>query len=210
VRLVGHSLGELSALTAAGVLELADGARLVAARGDAMRDAAGAEPGTMVALMGPEEGALADLERSTDLWVANVNGPGQVVVSGTVTTIDDLAANARARGWRRATILNVGGAFHSPLMSPAQGALDAAIAGVVFHDSEHLIGTNVDGEWRHGGEEWRSLLSRQLTSPVQFLATIESLPSSVTDAVELPPSGVLIGLAKRIREFATLSAVEAP
>jgi [acyl-carrier-protein] S-malonyltransferase len=209
-RLVGHSLGELSALTAAGVLDLADGARLVAARGEAMRDAADAPPGSMVALMGPDEGALADLERSTDLWVANLNGPGQVVASGTVAAVEDLATTARERGWRRATILNVGGAFHSPLMSPAQGALDAALADVAFHDSEHLIGANVDGGWRHGGDEWRGLLSRQLTSPVQFLTTIESLPATVTGAVELPPSGVLIGLAKRIREFTSLTALEAP
>jgi [acyl-carrier-protein] S-malonyltransferase len=208
--LVGHSLGELSALTAAGVLDLADGARLVAARGAAMAAASAASPGAMVALMGPDEGALARLEAAEGVWVANVNGPGQIVASGSIEAIEEFATHSKERGWRRATVLNVGGAFHSPLMSPAQGPLDDALAAAAFHDCPYDIGANVDGQWRHGGDQWRALLSRQLTSPVQYLSTIESLPSDVVSAVEMPPAGVLIGLTKRIRDFDSLRALEGP
>lgn len=206
----GHSLGEFSALVAAGVLTLDDGARLVSARGAAMQRASLEEPGSMVALMGPSDDALANLDQEPDLWIANVNGTGQIVVSGTRASLDHLLAHAREMGFRRATPLTVGGAFHSPLMSSAQDALDQALDDVTFHETEFSVAANVDGAWRHGGDQWRTLLSQQLTSPVQFLDIIEALPSSVTNAVELPPSGVLTGLAKRIREFDAIVALSAP
>jgi [acyl-carrier-protein] S-malonyltransferase len=208
--LAGHSLGEFSALVAAGILSLEDGARLVGARGSAMANASAQHPGTMVALMGGDEKARARLDELNDIWLANVNGTGQIVVSGTQEAIDGLLANSRELGWRRATALPVGGAFHSPLMAPAQKRLDEVLASVQFHEGGHLVASNVDGQWRSGGEEWRSLLSRQLTSPVQFVTMIEGLDSNVRRGVEMPPSGVLVGLTKRIREFESLDTISEP
>lgn len=208
--LAGHSLGEITALVAAGVLTLADGARVVAARGRAMAEAAARHPGSMVALMGPAEGALEGLARLPDVWVANLNGPGQVVVSGTPAALEDLVARSRELGWRRASALPVGGAFHSPLMADAQAALDEVLATVTFSDTECLVASNVDGDWHHGGDGWRQRLSAQMTAPVRFHAMVEQMDAAVTSAVEMPPAGVLVGLVKRIREMDALVALSAP
>ena len=204
VAFAGHSLGEFSALVAAGILTVDDGARLVAARGRAMAEAALAEPGTMVALMGPDETALSALEREKNLFIANVNGPGQIVVSGTVDAVADLLARHKTLGWRRASALNVGGAFHSPLMAPAQASLDAALDAVSFGDTDALVGSNVDGQWYGGGPAWRERLSAQLTSAVQFDTMINNAPEGLGRVVEMPPAGTLTGLIKRIRTFPTL------
>jgi [acyl-carrier-protein] S-malonyltransferase len=208
--LAGHSLGEFSALVASGVLSLRDGAELVATRGRAMEEASRTEVGSMVALMGGDEKARERLDDVKDLWLANVNGPGQIVVSGSRDAIDHLLTHARDLGWRRASELNVGGAFHSPLMSPAQSALDAVLANVTFHETEHVIAANVDGQWRAGGDQWRDLLSRQLTSPVQYFDMITSLDPHVKRAVEMPPGSVLVGLTKRIRDFDELVGLSEP
>jgi [acyl-carrier-protein] S-malonyltransferase len=135
------------------------------------------------------------------VWIANVNGTGQIVVSGTRAGLDDLGARHKELGWRRATPLPVGGAFHSPLMAPAQSELDKALTSVEWGETDHVLIANVDGRVHTSAEEWRTLLSRQLTSPVQFLDATLALPDSVTTTIELPPSGVLTGLTKRIRSF---------
>ena len=197
---LGHSLGEFSALTAAGVLSLEDGARLIAARGAAMARAAREQAGSMVALMGGDDDARRALEGLADLWVANINGTGQIVVSGTRASLDGLLERHRELGWRRATPLPVGGAFHSPLMASAQGDLDAALARVTFHESEVVVVANVDAN-AHRADEWSTLLSRQLTEPVDFLGATLALASAVTSSVEMAPGAVLTGLCKRIREF---------
>ena len=197
---LGHSLGEFSALTAAGVLSLEDGARLIAARGAAMARAAREQAGSMVALMGGDDDARRALEGLADLWVANINGTGQIVVSGTRASLDGLLERHRELGWRRATPLPVGGAFHSPLMASAQGDLDAALARVTFHESEVVVVANVDAS-AHRADEWSTLLSRQLTEPVDFLGATLALASAVTSSVEMAPGAVLTGLCKRIREF---------
>ncbi len=208
---LGHSLGEFSALVAAGVLNLTDGSRLIAARGRAMADAARRHPGSMVALMGGDDEArhrLADLD---DVWVANVNGTGQIVVSGTVEALEHLVENARTLGWRRATALPVGGAFHSPLMAPAQETLDAALDAARWTASPVTVIANVDAR-PHAAPEWRDLLSRQLTSPVEFLDATLALPDEIRTTIEMPPGAVLTGLTKRIRDFdqqVTLSSPEA-
>jgi [acyl-carrier-protein] S-malonyltransferase len=199
--LLGHSLGEFSALVASGLLSIEDGARLIGVRGAAMARAAAATEGSMVALMGGDDGAREALDGLTDVWVANINGPGQIVVSGTRAGLDGLLANHKELGWRRATPLPVGGAFHSPLMAPAQDELDKALTSVQWGTTENVLISNVDGEVHASADEWRDLLSRQLTSPVQFSAATLALPESVTTTVELPPSGVLTGLTKRIRTF---------
>jgi [acyl-carrier-protein] S-malonyltransferase len=200
--LLGHSLGEFSALVAAGLLSLEEGARLIAVRGAAMSRAAAAREGSMVAVMGGDDGARAALEGLVDVWVANINGTGQIVVSGTREGLDDLLERHRELGWRRATPLAVGGAFHSPLMSPAQAELDEALAGASWGTTDAVLISNVDAAVHSSAEEWRTLLRRQLTSPVEFLDATLALPEHVTTSIELPPSGVLTGLTKRIRPFA--------
>ena len=199
--LLGHSLGEFSALVASGLLSIEDGARLIGVRGAAMARAAAATEGSMVALMGGDEGARAALDGLDGVWVANINGTGQIVVSGTRAGLDDLLARHKELGWRRATPRPVGGAFHSPLMGPAQAELDKALARVAWGTPDAVLISNVDAKVHVSAEEWRELLSRQLTSPVQFFEATMTVPESVTTTIEMPPSGVLTGLTKRIRPF---------
>ncbi len=208
--LLGHSLGEFSALVASGLLSLDDGASLIAVRGRAMAHAAEENPGSMIALMGGDEGARDALDTLSDVWVANINGTGQVVVSGTRDALDDLLARHRSLGWRRATPLVVGGAFHSPLMASAQEKLDAALDAVQWGTTDATLIANVDGHVHTTADEWRDLLSRQLTSPVDFLAATLALPSTVTTTVEMAPAGVLTGLTRRIRTFAHQFTLDNP
>jgi len=204
--LLGHSLGEFSALVASGLLSIEDGAKLIGVRGAAMLRCAKTTEGSMVALMGGEEGALENLKNLENVWIANINGTGQIVVSGTRAGLDDLMSRNKELGWKRATPLRVGGAFHSPLMSPAQDELDAALANVEWNTTDSIIVANVDGKVHTSAEDWKRLLSRQLTSPVEFLDATLTLPESVTHTIEMPPSGVLTGLTKRIRTFETQNA----
>jgi len=205
---LGHSLGEFTALVAAGVLDYVAGARLVCARGRAMQRANEEHPGTMAALMGGDDEALVRLSEINNLWLANFNGEGQTVVSGTLEAIEELEQRGRELGWRRVTRLKVGGAFHSPLMATAQEDLDRVLAATDFLDTDAEIFANVDGLPRHGGDAWRFLLSRQLTEPVQFLRSVVGLPESAHQTVEMPPSSVLTGLTKRIRSFTEQHIVE--
>jgi [acyl-carrier-protein] S-malonyltransferase len=199
--LLGHSLGELSALVASGLLSLDEGAQLITVRGGAMARAAAEREGSMVAVMGGDDDARAALDTLNDVWIANINGTGQIVVSGTREGLDDLLARHRDLGWRRATPLPVGGAFHSPLMSPAQDEFDRALELTNWGETDSLLIANVDGAVHVDAKEWGELLRRQLTSPVQFLDATLALPDSVQISIELPPSGVLTGLTKRIRPF---------
>ena len=199
--LIGHSLGEFSALVASGLLSIEDGAKLIGVRGAAMLRCATTTEGSMVALMGGEEGALENLKTLENVWIANINGTGQIVVSGSRAGLDDLMSRNKELGWKRATPLPVGGAFHSPLMSPAQDELDAALANIEWRTTDSVLIANVDGNVHTTAQDWKELLSRQLTSPVQFLDATLTLPQSVTQTIEMPPSGVLTGLTKRIRTF---------
>jgi len=201
--LLGHSLGEFSALVASGLLSIEDGAKLIGVRGTAMLRCAETTEGSMVALMGGEEGALENLKTLENVWIANINGTGQIVVSGSRAGLDDLMSRNKELGWKRATPLPVGGAFHSPLMSPAQDELDTALASVEWKTTESILVANVDGKVHTSAEDWTMLLSRQLTSPVEFLDATLALPESVTHSIEMAPAGVLTGLTKRIRTFET-------
>jgi [acyl-carrier-protein] S-malonyltransferase len=201
--LLGHSLGEFSALVASGLLSIEDGARLIGVRGAAMARAAMATEGSMVALMGGDEGARDALATLDEVWVANINGANQIVVSGTRSGLDAVLARHRELGWRRATPLNVGGAFHSPLMDHAQEELDEVLDSITWGETEATLIANVDGLVHTKPAEWRDLLSRQLTSPVLFLDATLTLPATVTTTIEMPPGGVLTGLTKRIRPFET-------
>ncbi len=199
--LLGHSLGEYGALVASGLLTLEEGARLISVRGRAMARAALHQDGTMVALMGAGPGAREALDDLENVWVANINGSDQIVVSGTRAALGELVATHRALGWRRASPLAVGGAFHSPLMSSAQVELDRALAQANWGTTDQVIISNVDGRRHASSHEWRKLLSEQLTSPIEFLRATEALPNVVRRSVEAPPGAVLSGLTKRIRSF---------
>ena len=199
--LLGHSLGEFTALVASGLLDLAEGTKLIAVRGAAMARAADASEGSMVAVMGGDDGARDNLSSVAEVWIANINGTGQIVLSGTRAGLDDLLSRHRDLGWRRATSLEVGGAFHSPLMAPAQAELDAQLDAAIWGETDAIVISNVDARAHRAPAEWRDLMRRQLTSPVEFLDATLALPDTVRTTVELPPSGVLTGLTKRIRDF---------
>src|SRR5690606_31993736 len=196
----GHSLGEYSALTATGALALADGVRLVTERGAAMQEAAAARPGTMAAVLGADDDVVAEAcEKATgDVWVANTNGAGQVVIAGDPDAITEAGAIAKELGARKVMPLPVGGAFHTPFMAPAAERLAAAIGATTFENAAVPIIANVDALPHQHADQWAELLEAQLTAQVRWRQTIERM---VTDGVqvfvELGPGTVLTGVAKR-------------
>jgi [acyl-carrier-protein] S-malonyltransferase len=193
----GHSLGEYTALVAAQALDPMVGARLVAARGDAMQTAADAAPGTMAAVLGLDPDLVAQACDGVDgAWPANDNAPGQVVIAGTAAGIEKAGEAAKALGAKRILPLPVGGAFHSPLMAPAQAGLDAALAQAAFGEATVDVVANVDaGVHREG---WAALLSRQLQSPVCWRQSLQTLAGlGVTHYLELGPGTELSGMVKR-------------
>src|SRR5579862_1836293 len=208
----GHSLGEYTALVAAGVLERDDAARLVGARADAMQAAADASPGTMAAVLGLEEDAVQAScdEAGGEAWIANDNAPGQIVVAGTHDGVARASAAAKDRG-AKVMALAVGGAFHTPLMAGAQAGLDAALAVAPFRDGACAVVANVDAAPHRAGDEWRALLSAQLCRPVRWrAATVQLASLGVTRVYELGPGGVLSGLVKRTEPSIERSAIAAP
>lgn len=196
----GHSLGEYTALVAAGSLAFEDGVRLVSERGDAMQDAAEARPGTMAALLGidDDDAAAACLRSEGEVWVANFNAPGQVVVAGTSEAVTAACDLARTLGARKALPIPVGGAFHTPLMAPARERLRKGLGASTFHDPEVPVVANVDAKVHADPAEWPGLLSAQLCSPVRWRQSLTTLTDlGVTTLVEVGPGGVLSGLARR-------------
>lgn len=209
----GHSLGEYTALGAAGALPLDVGARLVATRGEAMRVASSTNPGTMVAIVGLEVESVeaACRESGGDVWVANDNAPGQVVIAGAADAIEAAAAMAKERGARRPIPLQVAGAFHTPYMAPAQAPLDEAVGGVEFVDPVATPWANVDAAAHRSAADWPDLLSRQLCSPVRWRSQIASMAAAGVDTfVEIGPGSVLCGMVKRIVPDARRFAVATP
>ena len=212
-RMAGHSLGEYSALVAAGVIDFATGCRLVAERGAAMREASVQRVGTMAAVLGLEDdlvaAACAEVRVSGgEVWLANANAPGQVVIAGSAEALQLAGAAAKARGAKAVMPVAVSGAFHTPYMSSAQTRLDAALATVAFADAVVPVGANVDASLHQTARDWPDLLSRQLCSPVLWRQLLGSLVhDGVSVLVELGPGKVLTGMAKRTAEgIPTLSA----
>ncbi|HEV3213036.1 MAG TPA: ACP S-malonyltransferase [Acidimicrobiales bacterium] len=207
---LGHSLGEYTALVAAGMLARTDAARLVAARGAAMREASTAAPGGLVALLG---GSVDDAEAACKaidgLFLANLNGPGQIVVGGGVEALASLEARVKELGFRRAIPLRVGGAFHTPLMAPAAAVLGPALDAAGFARGHAAVVANVDGRVHDDPDDWASLLLRQLTEPVRFDACVAALPAGSV-VVECGPGAVLQGLIKRIRTDLDQHSVGSP
>ena len=209
----GHSLGEYTALTATGALSFEDGIRLVVERADAMHEAGNANPGTMAAVLGLDDDQvevacrLADM----DVWVANFNAPGQVVIAGSPDGVEKAGTHAKELGAKRVMALQVSGAFHTPFMTAARDRLRAAIASASPRDTEVPVVSNVDALAHDKGEEWSSLLSAQLSSPVRWKHCLLSLADAgVTGFVELGPGGVLTGMAKRTLENARTISVATP
>jgi [acyl-carrier-protein] S-malonyltransferase len=211
----GHSLGEYTALAAAGVVSFEDGLRLVAERGRAMAEAAGRAPSGMAALIGGDADAaeaLVGARRSEDgsLWVANLNAPGQVVLAGGLEDIDWAAAHAAEFGIRRVVPLKVAGAFHSPFMQPAVADLELAVAGVRFGPAAFPVWANATA-LPHGSDDTAKLLVRQLTSPVRFHEILVAIGADGADAfVHLGPGDVTAGLARRSVEGAQTFVVSSP
>ncbi|HEU5319200.1 MAG TPA: ACP S-malonyltransferase, partial [Methylomirabilota bacterium] len=209
----GHSLGEYTALTATGALTLHDGVRLVTERGAAMQSAADARPGTMAAVLGAGDEAVAEAcARATgDVWVANTNGAGQVVIAGDAAAIAEATALAKELGARKVMPLTVGGAFHTPFMAPAAERLRAALAATAFADAAVPVVANVDALPHQRADQWADLLGAQLTSQVRWRETIQRMVADgVTTFLELGPGSVLTGLAKRGAPDGTARAAAEP
>jgi [acyl-carrier-protein] S-malonyltransferase len=209
----GHSLGEYTALTATGALGFDEGVRLVAERADAMHDAGNDHPGTMAAVLGLDDDLVevACRRADSDVWVANFNAPGQVVIAGSPEGVAAAGAVCKELGAKRVMALQVSGAFHTPFMAPARDRLRKAIAEAAPRDTEVPVISNVDALPHDAGSAWTSLLSAQLSSPVRWkhcLLTLAEL--GVTEFAELGPGGVLTGMAKRTVENARTISVATP
>ena len=197
----GHSLGEYTALVAAGSLDFEDGLRLVAERGAAMQEAAEYAPGTMIAVLGLDDETVEAACRRADgeAWIANFNAPGQVIVAGTSEAVREVGSIAKELGAKRVMAIPVGGAFHTPLMSGARDRLRKALASTPFHALDPGVVANVDARLHDDPEEWPRLLSAQLCSPVRWRQTVDTLlGEGMQTFVELGPGGVLTGLARRV------------
>ncbi len=195
----GHSLGEYSALIAAGVLEFDDGIRLVRERGRLMQLAGERNPGTMAAVMGLEEGIVEEVCQETGAEITNLNGPGQIVIGGRRTSVIRAMDLAKARGASKVVELNVSGAFHSSLMRPAVEGMAEAVAAIKFTDPEVPLIANATAEPLATGESIKEELLRQITSAVQWQRTVELLGRrGVTAMAEIGPGRALAGLIKRI------------
>ena len=209
----GHSLGEYTALTATGALGFDDGVRLVVERAEAMHEAGQNNPGTISAILGLDDELVevACRRADSDVWVANFNAPGQIVIAGSAAGVARAVEIAKELGAKKAMSLPVSGAFHTPFMTPARERLREAIAAAQPRDTEVPIISNVDGIAHDHGDEWASLLSAQLSSPVrwkQCLLTLADL--GVTGFAELGPGGVLTGMAKRTIEGSRTISVATP
>lgn len=197
----GHSLGEFSALVAAGAMDFEDALRLVAIRADAMQKACEAVPGTMAAVLGLEFKTIEEICAGIDGVVvpANYNSPGQLVISGENDAIDRACAALKAAGAKRALKLSVGGAFHSPLMAPAAERLARAIENTRIREPFCPVYQNVDAKPHTDPAQIRENLLRQLTSPVRWAQSVENMiKDGATSFTEVGPGTVLAGLIRKI------------
>lgn len=199
----GHSLGEYSALVAAGALSLSDAVRTVRARGRYMQEAAPVGSGAMAAIMGVEladvVAACGEAQQGEVCSPANINAPNQIVIAGHATAIDRAIALLKERGAKRAIKLNVSAPFHCALMMPAQERLEDDLAELDLKDLRVPLITNVDASPLQNGEDARDALVRQVSSPVRWRESVEFLTQhGVETFVEVGPGKVLCGLARQI------------
>ena len=201
----GHSLGEFSALTAAGALSFEDGLKLVYKRAMAMQKACEMQHSTMAAVLGLEDHVVENICKEVNdggkvVVAANYNSPGQIVISGSVEGIEEACAKLKEAGAKRTLPLSVSGAFHSPLMQPAKDELEAAINGTEFKTPCCPVYQNVDALPHTSPSEIKANLIAQLTSPVRWTATVQNMiENGATEFTECGPGNVLQGLIKKIQ-----------
>jgi [acyl-carrier-protein] S-malonyltransferase len=210
---VGHSLGEYSALVATGHMSFADAIRVVDVRGRGMQACAEQRGGTMSAVIGLETEVLEEICASMDdVWLANYNCPGQLVISGSVEAVQKAGELAQERGAKRVLPLPVSGAFHTPFMAGAAEALAEALASVQFKQGERRFLSTTESRYPEA-HELADVLARQLMSPVKFVQSMEQLlsgPHAPSEGLECGPGGVLAGLTKRTaRDFKVSSTGDA-
>ncbi len=197
----GHSLGEISALVANGALEFSDGLQLVYKRALAMQKACERTPSTMAAVLGLADGIVEEICEKTEgiVVAANYNCPGQLVISGEIAAVENACESLKEAGARRALILPVGGAFHSPLMEPAREELAAAIENTKFSRPNCPIYQNVSTVGVMDPSEIKKNLIAQLTAPVRWTQSIQNMiEDGATKFIEVGPGNVLQGLVKKI------------
>ena len=197
----GHSLGEISALVAASVLSFEDGLQLVSKRAEAMQKACEIMPSTMAAVLGLEDQIVEEVCDAVDgvVVAANYNCPGQLVISGEVSAIETACELLKEKGARRALVLPVGGAFHSPMMEPAREELAAAIKATKFNEPTCRVYQNVPAKAITTALEIKENLIKQLTAPVKWTQSIQSMiADGGTQFIEVGPGKVLQGLMRKI------------
>jgi [acyl-carrier-protein] S-malonyltransferase len=205
----GLSLGEFTAHAAAGTFSFIDGLKLVSQRGTFMEEACKATNGAMAALIGGDEEKIRELAAATGVDVANLNAPGQIVISGSSANIDDAVAKAKDFGIRRAIKLNVAGAYHSRLMAAAQEKLAAELAGTSITSPAIPVVANFTAAPVSSVDEIRSTLTSQVTGSVRWIESIQYLVAQGHSLfVEIGPGKVLAGLVAKITPDATVISVE--
>ncbi len=213
VAMAGHSLGQVTALVAAGVLTLDDGVRLAARRAELTQAAADGSNGKMVALLGAtvEQAEAACTAAPDACWLANDNAPGQVVVAGTTDGVDAAVARATELGVRKTVALKVGGAFHTPLMVSACEPFAAVLGATAFAPGTVPVVSNGDGRAYEGGDHWRGLLVDHLVSPVRWReCQLALVGAGATNLVEIGGPGALVAMAKRTIPDTPARVVNAP
>jgi [acyl-carrier-protein] S-malonyltransferase len=197
----GHSLGEYTALAAAGVFDFATAVRLARERGRLMHEAGLAHPGAMAAIIGMDETSLAEVCQQTDTCMANINCPGQIVISGAIENINRATELAKGRGASRAIPLQVSGAFHTPLMQPAVDGMTEFIVPLSFQEPAIPVIGNTTARPIPSAESVKSELLNQLCNPVQWQRSIEyMIDNGVSTFIEIGPGKVLTGLIRRINK----------
>ncbi len=197
----GHSLGEFSALVAASALSFESGLKLVSQRASAMQKACEITPSTMAAVLGLDDKVVEDICQQVEGVVvpANYNCPGQLVISGEIPAVEEACEKLKEAGARRAMVLQVGGAFHSPLMEPARSELAEAIENTEFQTPSCVVYQNVNGKGHSEIEEIKKNLIAQLTSPVRWTQSVQQMiQDGATSFTESGPGNVLQGLVKKI------------
>ena len=205
----GHSLGEFSALVANGVLSFEDGLRLVAARAEAMQEACDINPSSMAAILGLEDKIVEDICRSIDGIVvpANYNCPGQLVISGETAAVEAACVALKEAGAKRALLLPVNGAFHSPLMQPAQERLAAAIEETKFRNATIPVYQNITTTAVSDPAEIQKNLIAQLTGPVKWTQSVQNMVKDGAEMfIEVGPGKTLQGLIKKINPGVIVSS----
>jgi [acyl-carrier-protein] S-malonyltransferase len=205
----GLSLGEFTAHAAAETFDFETGLRIVAARGQFMQEACDATNGGMAALIGGDENAVRDLAAETDVDVANLNSPGQIVISGESSKIALAVALAKDHGIRRATTLNVAGAYHSRLMNPAYLRLGEVLKAKTIHTPKFAVICNVDAAPVSDADKIRETLQQQVTGTVRWSETCEYLVDveKIEQFIELGPGGILAGLLNRTRKGSAVVSI---